>query len=184
MTPGSDGIATIRGWWWFLIKGILFVVTAIAIFPTPVNAYAGSGTLICIAMLGIGISQLLFAITNRKTFPGWGWTLASGIIDLAACLYLALFPIVTLTTLLFFIGFWLLFRSSYFMGIALDLQSYRIRGWGWLFAGGGVLMALSGIILYTPSDAAICIARWAGTAFLAAGALSLVIAIKFRGFDK
>jgi len=184
MTPESDGITSIRGWWWFLIKGILFVVTAIAIFPTPVDANAGSGTLICISMLGIGMSQLLFAITNRKNFPGWGWTLASGIIDLAACFYLALFPIITLATLPFFVGFWLLFRSSYFIGISLDFQSYRISGWGWLFAGGGVLMALSGIILYFPSDAAIDIVRWSGTAFLAGGVLCVIIAIKFREFDK
>ena len=184
MTLESDRNASIRGWWWFLIKGIFFVITGIVIFSRPVEAYVGSGILICTSMLGIGISQLLFAVTNRKTFPGWGWTLASGIIDLAAGLYLALFPIITLTTLPFFVGFWLLFRSSYFIGISLDLQSYRISGWGWLFSGGGILMALSGVILYFPSDAAIAIVLWTGTAFLVGGVLSIVIGIKFRGFDK
>ena len=184
MTLETGLIASVRGWWWFLIKGIFFVITGIVILSGPMEAYAGSGILVCIPVLGIGISQLLFAITNRKILPGWSWTLASGIIDLAAGFYLALFPIITLATLPFLAGFWLLFRSTYFMGISLDLQSYRISGWGWLFAGGLVLMTLSGITLYFPSDAAICFILWSGTAFLAGGVLSVVIAIKFREFDK
>jgi uncharacterized membrane protein HdeD (DUF308 family) len=177
-------VVSIRGWWWFVIKGIFFVITGIVILLGSVETYVGSGILVCISMLGIGISQLLFAITNRKILPGWGWTLASGMIDLAAGFYLALFPITMVATLPFFVGFWLLFRSSYFMGISLDLQSYRISGWGWLFAGGLVLMALSGITLYFPSDAAIGIVLLSGAAFVAGGVLSFVIAIKFREFDK
>ena len=184
MTLETGLVASIRGWWWFLIKGIFFVITGVVILLGPVKAFVGSGMLVCISMLGIGISQLLFAITNRKTLPGWGWTLASGIIDLAAGFYLALFPIVMQATLPFILGFWLLFRSSYFMGISLDLQSYRISGWGWLFAGGLVLMTLSGITLYFPSDAATGMVLWSGTAFVAGGVLSVVIAIKFREFDK
>ena len=184
MTLETGLIASVRGWWWFLIKGIFFVITGIVILSGPVEAYVGSGILVCIPVLGIGISQLLFAITNREILPGWGWTLASGIIDLAAGFYVALFPIITLATLPFFAGFWLLFRSSYFIGISLDLQSYRRSGWGWLFAGGLVLMTLSCLTLYFPSDAATGFILWAGTAFLAGGVMSVVIAIKFRDFDK
>ena len=184
MTLETGLIFSIRGWWWFLIKGLFFVITGIVILLGTVEANIGSGVLVCVSMLGIGTSQLLFAISNRKILPGWGWTFASGVIDLAAGFYLALFPIIMLATLPFFVGFWLLFRSSYFMGISLDLQSYRISGWGWLFAGGLVLMTLSGITLYLPSDATMCIVLWSGTAFLAGGVLSVAIGIKFRGFDK
>ena len=180
MTLETGLIISIRGWWWFLIKGIFFVITGIVILSGTVEEYVGSGILVCISMLGIGVSQLLFAITNRKVLPGWGWTFASGIIDVAAGFYLALFPVILLATLPFFVGFWLLFRSSYFMGISLDLESYRVSGWGWLFAGGLILMTLSGITLYFPSDAAIGIVLWSGTVFLAAGVLSMVTAIKFR----
>ena len=177
-------VVSVRGWWWFLIKGIFFVITGIVFLLGSVETYVGSGILVCVCMLGIGISQLLFAITNRKILPGWGWTLGSGMIDLAAGVYLALFPITMAATLPFLVGFWLLFRSSYFMGISLDLQSYRISGWGWLFAGGMGLMTLSGITLYFPSDAAVGVVLWSGAAFLAGGILSVVIAIKFREFDK
>src|ERR1700754_1654836 len=142
MTQETGLIPSIRGWWWFLIKGIFFVITGVVILMGTLEAYVGSGILVYISVLGIGISQLLFAITNRKILPGWGWTFASGIIDLAAGFYLALSPINLLATLPFFVGFWLLFRSSYFMGISLDLQSYRRSGWGWLFAGGLALMTL------------------------------------------
>jgi len=184
MTLETGLIISIRGWWWFLIKGIFFVITGVIILSGTMETYVGSEILVCISILGIGVSQLLFAIINRKILPGWGWTFASGIIDVVAGFYLALCPIIMLATLSFFVGFWLLFRSAYFMGVSLDLQSYQVSGWGWLFAGGLVLMTLSGITLYFPSDAATGIVLWSGTAFLAGGVLSIVIAMKFRGFDK
>lgn len=183
MTLESEGIVSIRGWWWFLIKATFFVVTGIAILSGPVETYLGSRILAGLGILGIGISQLLFALINRN-MAGWGWTFASGLIDLAAGSCLLLYPFITLATLPFFVGFWLLFRASYFIGVSLDLQAYQASGWGWLFAGGGVLMALSGIILYFPADAASAIVGLSGSAFLIGSALSLVIAIKFRGFDK
>ncbi len=178
--PETGPVTSIRGWWWFLIKGIFFVSAGIVVFAGRAGASVGSGILVCVSMLGIGMSQLLFAVVNRKNLPGWSWTLGSGIIDLAAGFYLALFPIIMLATLTFFVGFWLLFRSSYFMGISLDLQSYRVSGWGWLFTGGLVMMILSGITLYCPSASAICIVLWSGVAYMAGGVLSIVIGIKFR----
>ena len=84
MTLETDGITSIRGWWWFLIKSLLFIIIGLVILSRPVEAFVGSGILVSLSMLGIGVSQLLFAITNRNSLAGWGWTLASGIIDLAA----------------------------------------------------------------------------------------------------
>jgi uncharacterized membrane protein HdeD (DUF308 family) len=76
-----------------------------------------------------------------------GWTLTSGIIDAAICFYPLLYPIVTMATLPFFIGFWLMFRAFFLMGISFNLSSLGASNWGWHLVGGILLLILSGMIL-------------------------------------
>ncbi|GGB02439.1 HdeD family acid-resistance protein [Puia dinghuensis] len=181
MTVASNAIGAIRNWWWFIIVGLLFIVSGIAVLSRPLEGYVSLSVLFSIAILGIGISQIVFAIGNKDILPGWGWTLASGIIDVAVGAYLFMFPVVTMATLPYFVGFWLMFRSFYIMGASMDIQSFGISGWGWLFSGGILLLILSGLILYFPTAAAVGIVAWSGLAFLTGGLLSIVLAFKLRG---
>ena len=181
MTIASNAIGAIRNWWWFIIIGILFIVSGIAVLSRPLEGYAGLSVLFSITILAIGLSQIVFSLGNRDILPGWGWTLASGIIDVAAGSYLFMFPVVTMATLPYFVGFWLMFRSFYILGASMDLQNFGISGWGYLFTGGILLLILSGLILYFPVATAIGIVTWSGLAFLTGGVLSIVLALKLRG---
>ncbi|HEV2479486.1 MAG TPA: DUF308 domain-containing protein [Puia sp.] len=180
MSVASNAIGAVRNWWWFIIIGVLFLVSGIAVLSRPLEGYVGLSVLFSMSILGIGISQIVFSLGNRDVLPGWGWTLVSGIIDVAAGSYLLVFPVVTMATLPYFVGFWLMFRSFYIMGISMDLSNYKLSGWGWLFAGGLLLLIFSWLILYYPAAAAIGIVAWSGVAFLTGGVLSIVIAFKLR----
>ena len=184
MTVVSTAIGSIKNWWWFIIKGILFIVAGVAVLSKPVEGYVGLSVLFSIVILAIGISQVVFSTSNRQSLPGWGWTLASGIIDIAIGLYLVAFPIITLATLPYFVGFWLLFRSFYIMGASFDFNALQIPGWGWLFAGGLLLLILSSLILYYPLAGAVGIVAVTGAAFLMGGLLSIVMAFKFRNIKE
>jgi uncharacterized membrane protein HdeD (DUF308 family) len=181
MTIASNAIGAVRNWWWFIIIGILFLVSGGAVLSRPLEGYVGLSVLFSFAILGIGISQIVFSVGNRDVLHGWGWTLVSGIIDVAAGSYLLVFPVVTMATLPYFVGFWLMFRSFYIMGISMDLSNYKLSGWGWLFAGGLLLLLFSWLILYYPAAAAIGIVAWSGAAFLTGGVVSIAIAFKLRG---
>ena len=181
MTVVSNAIGAIRNWWWFIIIGLLFIVSGVAVLSRPVEGYVGLSVLFSMTILGIGFSQIVFSLGNRDILPGWGWTLVSGIIDVAVGVYLLMFPVVTMATLPYFLGFWLMFRSFYIMGASMDLQSIGISGWGWLFSGGILLLIFSGLILYYPAAAAVGIIAWSGLAFLTGGVLSIVMAFKLRG---
>jgi uncharacterized membrane protein HdeD (DUF308 family) len=183
MTVVSTAIGAIKNWWWFIVKGILFIIAGVAVLSKPVEGYAGLSILFSVVILAIGISQLIFSFSNRQLLPGWGWTFVSGIIDIAIGLYLVMFPAITMATLPYFVGFWLLFRSFYIMGASFDLNSLQIPGWGWLFGGGLLLMILSSLILYYPLAGAVGIVSVSGAAFLMGGILSIAMGFKLKQFS-
>jgi uncharacterized membrane protein HdeD (DUF308 family) len=184
MSLASNVVGTIRNWWWFVIKGLLFIIAGAAILAKPAAGYASLSILFSLIILGIGITQLVFSISNKDWLPGWGWTLVSGIIDVVIGTYLLMFPIVTMATLPYFLGFWLMFRSFYLMGVSFDLRSLDVPNWGWILAGGVLLLILSLFVLYYPAAAALGIIAWSGAAFLMAGVISIMMAFQLRNIKK
>lgn len=172
--------ADIKNWWWFIVKGLLLIITGIAIFSRPLEGYVGLSVLFSIVILGSGFSQIFFATSNRDVLKGWGWTLASGILDVVIGIYLITFPVVTMATLPFILGFWLLFRSFYLIGASFDLKSLGVTDWGWLLFGGIVSTILGWFVLYYPGAGAISIIYISGTAFFVAGIFNLYLAAKLK----
>ena len=170
----------IKNWWWFLIKGLLLIATGIAIFARPVAGYVGLSILLAIVIISSGVTQIMFATSNKALLKGWGWTFVSGILDLAIGIYLAMYPAVTMATLPFFVGFWLIYKSFYLMGASFDLSDLGLSGWRWLFFGG-VLVLLSGFyVIYYPVDGALGIVAVSGTAFILAGILYSILSFKLK----
>src|SRR6266478_8603927 len=121
-------------WWLLLLSGLIFIVIGIWIFASPVAAYLSLSILFAIGMLTIGVFETSFALTARKSLDGWGWMLASGILDFVIGGYLLAYPAVTMAVLPFILGFWLLFRGFSAVGFAFDMKSYGAADWGWLLA--------------------------------------------------
>ena len=111
---------------------------------------------------------------------GWGWTLISGILDLVIGIYLFSYPLITMATLPLFLGFWLMFRSFYLMGIAFDLKSYGIKSWGGLLFGSVILLITALLVMYFPAAGAAGIIAVSGIALVAGGILNIMLALKFR----
>lgn len=171
----------VKNWWWFLVSGILFIATGIAIYASPVASYVSLSILFSILMISNGFSQIVFASANSKLLKGWGWILVSGIIDLALGFYLLLYPAVTMVTLPYFVGFWLIFRSFYLMGISFDLKALGVSRWGWLLFGGILMLVLGGVIVYYPAAGVVSIVAFSGSAFIVGGFMNIYLAFLFKG---
>jgi hypothetical protein len=172
--------SSIKNWWWFLVKGLLLIAAGIAIFARPVAGYAGLSILFTIVIITSGIAQVIFATSNKALLKGWGWTLVSGILDIAIGVYLAMYPLVTMATLPFFVGFWLIFKSFYLMGASFDLNDLGLSGWGWLFFGGFLVLLAGFYIIYYPVAGALGIVAVSGTAFVLAGILYGILSFKLK----
>ncbi|PWT98425.1 MAG: hypothetical protein C5B52_12225 [Bacteroidetes bacterium] len=171
----------VKNWWWFLVSGLLFIATGIAIYARPASGYVSLSILFSVLMITNGFSQIFFSTGNSKVLKGWGWILVSGLIDLALGTYLLLYPVVTMVTLPYFVGFWLVFRSFYLMGTAFDLQSLGVSGWGWFLYGGILMLVLGGVIVYYPAAGVVSIIAFSGSAFIVGGFLNIYLAFTLKG---
>jgi uncharacterized membrane protein HdeD (DUF308 family) len=133
-------------------------------------------------MAGTGFSQIVFAISERHSMKNWGWTLVSGILDFALGTFLMIYPVVTMATLPYFVGFYLVFRAIFLIGASIDLSSIGVKGWGWILTGGVVLLALGFLTLYYPVAGALGIIACSGYAFIVSGIFNIVLAFQLKSF--
>ena len=170
----------VKNWWWFLIMGILFIATGVIIYARPVEGYVGLSVLFSVVMISSGFSQIFFSTSNSNVLKGWGWIFVSGLIDLALGTYLFIYPVVTMATLPYFVGFWLVFRAFSLMGFSFDLRNLKVSGWGWLLFGGLVTLVSGGLIIYYPAAGVVSIIAVSGSAFIVAGLLNIYAAFQLK----
>jgi uncharacterized membrane protein HdeD (DUF308 family) len=170
----------VKNWWWFLITGILFIIAGVVIYARPLDGYVGLSVLFSVVILSSGFGQIFFSLSNSGILKGWGWILVSGILDLAIGTYLLMYPVMTMATLPYFVGFWLVFRSFYLMGASFDLRDLNSGGWGWLLFGGIVVLVLGFLVIYYPVAGAVGIVAVSGSAFIVGGFLNIYLAFQLK----
>jgi len=177
----SDVRTVIRYWWIFLLLGTLLLVFGVLVFTFPATAYADLTLYFVIAFAFNGLFEVVFAISNHKTVPGWGWHLAGGIFDLTAAAVLFLTPVLAAVSLPLFAGFWLLFRSISIAGRCFDLPViWPEKAWMLALALGGVVFSF--LILYYPVLGAFSLIVWTGCALLTLGLFYIFLGLHLRGW--
>ncbi len=170
----------VKYWWLLLLTGLILVAVGIWVFASPATAYLSLSILFGASILTIGFFETVFAISARKSLEGWGWTLASGILDIVIGSYLLLYPAVTMSILPFVLGFWLLFRGFSAIGFSFDVKSYGDSNWGWflVFAIGIIFFAI--MILAVPAFGVANIITWTGLSLIFAGVFRIILAFRLK----
>lgn len=170
----------VKYWWLLLLTGLLLIAVGIWVFASPAAAYLSLSVLFGASILTIGFFETVFAITASKSMKGWGWTLASGLLDIVIGSYLLVYPTVTMAILPFVLGFWLLFRGFSAIGFSFDLKSYGDLNWGWflLLAIGIIIFAF--MILAVPAFGVANIIAWTGLSFIFAGVFRIILAFSLK----
>ena len=170
----------IKYWYLQLIVGILFIAIGIWSFTAPLESYVALSVVFSISFIVAGISEMFFAISNKDEMDSWGWTLALGIIGSIVGILMLLNPEISVVTLPFYVGFVVLFRSVYAIGISLDLKNYRIMDWGNLMAIGILGVIFSIILLWNPNFAGMTLVFWIAMLFIISGVYSIYLSLKLK----
>lgn len=174
----------VKYWWVSPLVGIIAIILGLWCIGNPGETLAVLGALFIAGFLVSGIFEIFFSILNKKILKGWGWTLASGIINILFGLILLSIPIGTIAVLLFLVGFWVMFQSIWSISSSIELQRNGIKGWGWLLAFGILGLILSFILIVNPVFAATFIIYLLSFTLLSYGIMRIYLGFKLRSVHK
>ena len=117
---------SVKNWWTSLLLGIVYIIVALWLMFSPVSTYVALSIIFSVSMLISGILEIIFALSNRKGVPSWGWYIVGGLIDLVLGIYLIAYPMISMEVIPFIIAFWLMFRGFSSTGYSIDLLSFNI----------------------------------------------------------
>lgn len=134
-------------WWLILIRGILFILLGIVALVQPVGAVVVLAMVFGIYAIVDGLMVTVAAIVSRKSYQGWGWLIAQGVLTVIAGILIlsmpAVFGLLGILTVL-----WFLAISAFVGGIMAIVSAARskgsVKGWGIV---GGALDIIFGILI-------------------------------------
>src|SRR3954468_1759702 len=101
---------SLRHWWVFVLRGILFILLSIYMFIYPGSGFVALGFLFGLVILIAGIAELMHAYRNRNR-GNRGWHLFIGLIDLVLGLVLISHLAASMNILRIIVGFYFLFKG-------------------------------------------------------------------------
>ena len=138
-----------------MLAGVLCIALGIAVFVFPLQSYVTLSILFGVLMLVVGAAKLIAASTSGNYFMMRGYVITGGVLDLLLGLFLCINPGVTLIFLPIMMGFWMMYNSFILIGFAGDMDTFGIRGTGWIMGGAILLLILSVLVLINPFGAGV-----------------------------
>lgn len=171
----------VKNWWMLLVAGLILIAGGIIVFVRPVESYVALSVMFGIMFLVTGLAELVIAVTSRNFFAMRSYTIIGGIIDVIVGILLCGNIGVTAMVLPVMLGAYLLYHSFMIIGFGSDLEDFSVKGYGWVIAGGVILLILSILILVNPfSFGTSAVVIMTGVALIIMGIVSVMKSLKLR----
>ena len=175
---------SVKNWWTSLLLGIVYIIVALWLMFSPVSTYVALSIIFSVSMLISGILEIIFAFSNRKGVPSWGWYIVGGLIDLVLGIYLIAYPMVSMEVIPFIIAFWLMFRGFSSTAYSTHLKLSGTRDWGWYMAFGILAILCSLLILWQPAIGALYAVYMISFTFLIIGLFRVMLSFELKNLHK
>jgi uncharacterized membrane protein HdeD (DUF308 family) len=176
----STVVGTVKHWYIPLIIGVLLIILGIDVLSTPVGSYLTLTIIFSLSFLVTGLMQIIFSISNRQELSSWGWHLVGGILYVLFGLLLVSRPEISVVTLPFIVGFFVLFHSINALGWAYQLKRLGVRSWGNTAIAAVLGIIFSFILLWNPVFAGLSLVIWTGLAFIFTGIAAIVLSVQLK----
>ena len=175
----------VKHWWLLMLAGILCVAAGVVVFVFPLESYMTLAILFGILMVLVGAAQLIIASTSGNYLAMKGYVITGGILDLLLGIFLCIYPAVTVILLPIMLGIWLMYHGFMTIAFAGDLDTFKIKGSGWVNFGGILLLILSILILVNPFGAGIAtVIVFTGIGLILFGGLLCGQSVMLRGIHE
>jgi uncharacterized membrane protein HdeD (DUF308 family) len=177
--PGSG--STIRDIWRvFLVEGIICLLLGAGALLIPAVASIAVALLLGWLFVIGGAVGLVTTIMGRNA-PGFGWSLVSSLVTIAAGVFLIGWPLSGVISLTLVLAAYLAADGIISIFFAIAHRRQLTRRWGWLFLNGVLDVGLAAVIFVVlPGSAYWMLGMLIGIDFLFAGASLIAIAMAAR----
>lgn len=135
-----------RHWIWFLSEGIALVILGILALMAPGIASLAATVFFGWILLLSGIVGLI-STWRARTAPGFGWSLLSALVGIAAGALLLAWPLSGTLSLTAVLIAFLLLEGGVSIMYALEHRGALSGRWGWMLASG-ILDVVLGVLLF------------------------------------
>ncbi|MBS5907634.1 MAG: HdeD family acid-resistance protein [Dysgonomonas mossii] len=175
----------VKYWWVSLLIGLLAIMLGVWCLTSPWTTITALSIVFSVTFFVSGVFEIIFAVSNRNTLKGWGWTLVSGIIDLLfGIILISMSPAVIAIVLSYFVGFWVMFQSIWGIGAAVELQRNGAKGWGWLLTLAVLGVILSFIFIMSPVLTSGFIVALISISFISYGFFRIYLGMRLKSLHK
>ena len=165
---------SIRHWWVFLVRGILFVLVGLYMALNPASSYVALGFFFGLVILLAGVGELLHVVRDRDK-GSRGWHLMLGIIDIILGIVLMSNISAGVTILRIIVGLWFLIRGTSLLSFS------RFAGRSALLTVGGIITIIFAIlILFNPAFGAMTIILYTAIAFIITGLFNVLLGFRLK----
>lgn len=173
----------VKYWWVSLIAGLLSILVGVLCLVTPDATLVALSMLFIAVLLVDGIMDIVLAASNSDMLRGWGWMLVTGIMELLLAIMLMVMPIGSVVgTLIYVVGFWILFRAFWALGEAYEFRRYTDGSWLIILAVLAIIFSF--FFLVSPAWNGLFIVSMISLAFFAYGIYVLRMRLPFALWKK
>lgn len=174
-----------RFWWIPLITGLLSIGLGIwtLLCPAesiPVLAYVFAG-----CMVFAGVLNVAYAFMASNLITGWGWSLALGLLEVLAGVWLFTLPEAQLAmTFVFVIGVWILVAAINSLAEACMMSALSPVWVTWMIVMLIITFVLAVMFLSSPLAGGIAVWLWLGISFITFGVYRLILSARIKTVNR
>jgi uncharacterized membrane protein HdeD (DUF308 family) len=121
-------MTNVPGFWWALLSVVIAIAAGIVLLLWPISGTLSLALVLIAFFIVEGIATLMYAIDHRAELSGgWGWMVASGIVDLIlAGIIFAGLPGTAAWALGLLVGINMVFGGTAMIGMALAARNHPV----------------------------------------------------------
>ncbi|MBD3286456.1 HdeD family acid-resistance protein [candidate division WOR-3 bacterium] len=177
------GIVTPRAWWALLIRGILAIAFGVLALVWPRPALFALLILFGILLVVNGVTVLIRAFSNIKTYPRWWLLLIRGVVEVCIAVLIFIWPRSGLTAFLYLIAAWAIVVGVFDILDVITLWK-RLRGKALLIVGGVLSLGFGTLIFLLPRTGALALILIIGLYAILSGILTVIFSVMLRKRNK
>jgi uncharacterized membrane protein HdeD (DUF308 family) len=165
---------SLRHWWFFLARGILFILAGIYIIASPTAGFVALGFMFGLFIFITGVAELI-RVTREHTQSARSWHLFLGILDIIIGLVLMVHIGTGMVILRIILGLWFLIKAI----TLFNSTRHTTRSWP-LIVGSILIFVFGLLILFDATFGDMTIILCTGVAFILLGIVNTIFGIRTR----